>query len=225
MGKVDFDDFADDYKEILEKQIRFFEIGADYFARYKVSTVKRLLQHEPKRILEFGCGIGGNIKHLLQTFPFASVVGCDLSENCLTVAARNNPGANFFMISKEVFPDSEKFDLIFVANVFHHIIPEKRINTTKLLKQLMTTNGELYVFEHNPYNPITRHLVNSCPFDADAELLTPKQLASLLRGAGFSTIEKGFILFFPSFLRLLRPLERFLTYLPLGGQYVIRTTQ
>jgi hypothetical protein len=89
----------------------------------------------------------------------------------------------------------------------------------------MTTNGELYVFEHNPYNPITRHLVNSCPFDADAELLTPKQLASLLRGAGFSTIEKGFILFFPSFLRLLRPLERFLTYLPLGGQYVIRTTQ
>lgn len=225
MGKVDFDDFADDYREILDNQIRFFEIGSDYFARYKVSVVRRLLQHQPKRILEFGCGIGGNIKHLLQAFPFASVVGCDLSEKCLTVAARDNPSAKFFMISKEAFPDGEKFDLIFVANVFHHIIPEERSNTIKLLKQLMTTNGELYVFEHNPYNPVTRHLVNTCPFDADAHLLKPKQLARLLRDEGFSTIEKKFILFFPSFLRLLRPLERFLTYLPLGGQYVILAIQ
>ncbi len=222
MGNVDFDDFADDYKEILEKQIRFFETGSDYFAKYKVSVVMRLLQHKPKSILEFGCGIGGNIKHLLQAFPFASVAGCDLSQKCLSVAARDNPDAEFFMIPKDAFPDDKKFDLIFVANVFHHIPRRERGDTMKLLKRLMKPNGELYVFEHNPYNPITRHLVDTCPFDEGVQLLKPKEMISLLEHADFSIIRRNFILFFPSPLRFLRPIEHHLSPIPLGGQYVVQ---
>ena len=222
MGKVDFDDFAHDYKEIIDKQISFFQIGSDYFAKYKVSVVKRLLQHKPKNILEFGCGIGGNIKYLLKTFPFAAVTGCDLSQKSLSVAAQDNPDAEFCMLPKIATPDSTKFDLIFVANVFHHISPQERGDTIDLLKHLTTPDGEIFLFEHNPYNPVTRHLVNTCPFDADAKLLKPKEIISLLERAGFSIIRRDFILFFPSALRLLRPIERHLSFIPLGGQYVVQ---
>jgi hypothetical protein len=38
-------------------------------------------------------------------------------------------------------------------------------------------DGHFIIFEHNPINPVTRHLVKNCPFDADAVLLSTKPSA------------------------------------------------
>ena len=119
---------------------------------------------------------------------------------------------------------SEKFDLVFIANVLHHINPNQRHDTLSFIKSLTVNNGELFIFEHNPYNPVTRHIVRTCPFDADAELIKPRHLIALLKKAGFSIIERQYILFFPSFLSGLRPMERYLKSLPLGGQYVVHAS-
>ena len=222
MGKVDFDRFAEDYDEILGKQLRFFESGPDYFAHYKAAIVKNLLRHDPVKILEFGCGIGNNIKHLTSLFPNAAITGCDISKKCLDIATTRNPAAAFFHFDADSLPAESLFDLIFIANVFHHILPDKRNTTMRILKRLIAPKGELFVFEHNPYNPITLHLVTTCPFDGDAQLLKPKEMTSLLTNEGFSIIRKHFILFFPSALSFFRPIERYLAFLPLGGQYVIQ---
>ena len=81
--------------------------------------------------------------------------------------------------------------------------------------------GRLFVFEHNPYNPVTRHLVNTCPFDADAVLLTRAETVSLLKAAGFEPSAAAYCLFFPQMLAVFRPLEAWLGWLPLGGQYFV----
>ena len=83
MKKVNFEGFADNYSEILEKQLGFFEADADYFALHKVSILKQLMDRKPSRILDFGCGVGTSIKHLLTTFPEASITGCDIAKKCL----------------------------------------------------------------------------------------------------------------------------------------------
>jgi SAM-dependent methyltransferase len=224
LGKINFDHFAEDYNQILSKRLSFFESSSDYFAQYKVSVLKKLLKRQPSRILEFGCGVGSNIGHLITAFPNVTIAGCDISQKCLEVAAKGNPSTEFFCLDVSPSAHKESFDLVFIANVFHHIPPAQQKSTVMLIRQLMTKTGDLFIFEHNPYNPVTRHIVNTCPFDADAQLLKPKALISQLESAGFSIVRKHYILFFPAFLNKLRPLERFLVRLPLGGQYVIHAS-
>jgi len=221
MKKVDFDDYTDDYAKLLENQLCFFDENTDYFAMHKASLVHRLIRHSPNSILEFGCGVGTNIRHLAIAFPDAALSGCDVSKKSREVAAQKNPTAEFFSPNSNPTVYKGRFDLVFIANVFHHITPGQRLETLHRVRQLMADHGELFIFEHNPYNPVTRHIVKSCPFDADAQLLKPTELVSLLSRAEFSIIQKHFILFFPSFLGKLRPLERYLVRVPLGGQYVI----
>jgi SAM-dependent methyltransferase len=224
MGKVNFDKFAADYDELLQKQLFFFESDTDYFAQYKVSLVKNLLTRNPARMLDFGCGVGNNIRHLITVFPDATITGCDVSTKCLDVAKTKNPSAEFFNIADNTDSFVGRFDLVFIANVFHHIPPEQRLEILHLVRQFMSENGELFIFEHNPYNPVTRHVVQTCPLDADAELIKPKHLIALLTKAGFSAVNRQYLLFFPSFLSKLRPLEKYLTSIPLGGQYVIQAS-
>ena len=44
--------------------------------------------------------------------------------------------------------------------------------------------GMVAIIEHNPLNPVTRHIVSRCPFDRDAVLLRCGTGARLLAGAG-----------------------------------------
>ena len=78
------------------------------------------------------------------------------------------------------------------------------------------------IFEHNPNNPVTRRLVSTCPFDADAVLLPMRETVRRMREAQFGIAEAGYCLFFPGPLAALRPLENFMGWLPLGGQYFVR---
>jgi hypothetical protein len=77
----------------------------------------------------------------------------------------------------------------------------------------------LAIFEHNPVNPVTRYIVASCPFDENAVLIPAPVFAQRQREAGFRDIRTAFTGFFPGPLRALRPLERFMTPLPVGAQY------
>jgi hypothetical protein len=79
----------------------------------------------------------------------------------------------------------------------------------------------LFVFEHNPLNPLTRHAVNTCPFDENAHLIRAPVMRRRALDAGFDRAEVKYRIFFPHALRGLRPLESKLTWLPLGAQYYV----
>ena len=40
----------------------------------------------------------------------------------------------------------------------------------KEINRVLKLGGRLYFFEHNPWNPFTRFLVRTCPFDKNAQL-------------------------------------------------------
>jgi len=81
--------------------------------------------------------------------------------------------------------------------------------------------GQFIIFEHNPINPVTRHLVKNCPFDADAVLLSMRETIELNRNANLNVDESSYCLFFPQQLAVLRPFEKYLRWLPIGGQYFV----
>jgi hypothetical protein len=77
------------------------------------------------------------------------------------------------------------------------------------------------IYEHNPFNPMTLHAVNSCPFDENAVLLKRSRVRNVLREGGMEVVMQEYRVYFPAFLKLLRPLEKYLTWLPLGAQYFV----
>lgn len=62
----------------------------------------------------------------------------------------------------------------------------------------------LLLFEHNPWNPLTRHAVANCPFDENAVLISAPEMRKRLRTAGFRNVRIDYRLFFPGFLSALR---------------------
>ena len=89
---------------------------------------------------------------------------------------------------------------------------------------MLKTGGRLYVFEHNPANPITRYIVKTCVFDKDAKLLTASYAIDLLMKNGFGKVTTRFMLFFPrmKWLGFLHRLEKYMQKIPYGAQYMIR---
>jgi len=223
MDRVDFDAHADNYNEMLRESVGFFSDDEAYFARYKVDLVRSVTALEPKTILEYGCGIGRNLPFLKDAFPAASIKGSDVAPKSLEIARNGNPDVEFFL--EDGAANTGSFDLIFVASVYHHIPPPQRAQVTATLADRLNPGGELYIFEHNPYNPITRRIVNNCPYDADAVLLRPHETKSLLHNASLEVSASSYCLFIPPKLSRLSWMERGLGWLPLGGQYWVRGTR
>jgi SAM-dependent methyltransferase len=115
-------------------------------------------------------------------------------------------------------PDAS-FDVAFSACVFHHIPHEEHAHWLEELRRVVRPGGMVAIFEHNPLNPLTVRAVNTCPFDANARLIRARALKRSLGLAGWQRPAVRYHMFFPRRLAALRPIEPFLTWLPLGAQY------
>lgn len=222
IDRVDFDKYVEQYNHLLREGTAFFSKDDAYFAKYKVDVMKSRLSKPVRRLLDYGCGIGRNIPSLKEAFPGAEVVGTDISRASLAVAHQDNPDVEFVHDDMS-YPGP--FDLILVACVFHHVPVNERLDVFGKLYRNLGSPGDLFVFEHNPYNPITRRIVSKCEYDKDAVLLTPGELRRHASMAGFKSSHTGYCLFFPPRFQSLARLERRLRWLPLGGQYFVHASK
>lgn len=226
MDAAEFDKFADEYRSAHAKNLRCTGEGPEYFSRYKIEAIRKRWNREgrsePKAILDFGAGVGSSIPFLAKQFPAAVLTALDVSARSLEIAERRNPGLARFVLhsgDNHFPPTLGRFDLIFTACVFHHIPALEHVGLFTQLRALLAPNGVMVTFEHNPINPVTRYIVATCPFDENAVLIPAPLLVERQRKAGFSRIDITYAGFFPGPLRVLRPLERFMTSIPIGAQY------
>jgi ubiquinone/menaquinone biosynthesis C-methylase UbiE len=225
MDVAEFDKFADEYAAAHTRNLRISGEAPDYFARYKLDELRRrwtaLKLAEPQAVLDFGVGIGNSLPHLNRVFPSARLTGLDVSQKSLAVAEQRFPGLAELVLYEggaPPLPDG-RFDLVFSACVFHHVDAAEHVALLTRLKRLLKPGGVLAIFEHNPVNPATRYIVATCPFDENAVLIPAPTFARRQREAGFSAVRVAYTGFFPGPLARLRPLERYMTALPLGAQY------
>ena len=221
MSKPEFDEYAKQYDQLLAKTIPEGLNEDGYFAEYKIALMAKLLGNKkPARILDFGCGAGRSLPYIEQYFPKAEVWGYDVSPASLAIAAERAPRTHLFA---DWATNSEaQFDVIIAANVFHHIPLEHRQQALTQCHRALANQGQMFLFEHNPYNPATRWIFERCPFDADAEMLNLKTALTLTQNARFSAEQHGYTLFFPRPLAMFRPMEPWLKGLPLGAQYYVQ---
>ncbi|MCA1642707.1 MAG: class I SAM-dependent methyltransferase [Acidobacteria bacterium] len=224
---AEFDSYAHDYEALHGESVRASGFPASYFDEYKIREVARQLARRgwaarPFKFLNFGCGIGKSERYARERLPGAELYGVDVSAKSVEAAReRNRDLANvtFAVFDGESIPFDVSFDVVFVANVFHHVPRAEHLRVLRLLRAALKVGGLLFLFEHNPLNPLTRKTVRACPFDEGAVLLEPWYARRILREAGFAHAEINFTLFFPAPLARLAPLEKYLRKLPLGAQY------
>ena len=222
MKKVNFDEYSKNYDDIMQNQHKKFG-DIKYYAEYKIKILSDIVKrrNQKLKILEYGCGTGRNLPYIVEAFRESSVFGFDISKESLEVARQNNKEVKIIETNEELASYNGYFDVIFIAGVYHHIEPSLRDYVTSNIFKLAADNCNVVVFEHNPYNPLTRRMVSTCEFDKDAVLLSKKELQSIFLKAGFKNNGSEYTLFFPPILKSLSFLERFLKWLPLGGQYYI----
>lgn len=223
---TEFDRFADEYHSLHLANLAITGEAPEYFAEYKIKALHAIAAGhgvQARHILDFGSGIGNSIPEFSRSFPKAKLTCADVSQRSLGLAARRFPGlAGSLRIEDDRLPiEDQAVDLAFSACVFHHIPHAAHLSWLRELHRVTRPGGLLSVFEHNPLNPLTLHAVNTCPFDANARLIRAGQLARRCRAAGWVRPQVRYHLFFPRALAALRPLERWLSWLPFGGQYSV----
>jgi SAM-dependent methyltransferase len=225
MEKAEFDKFADEYVAMHKANIRVTGESPEFFAEYKIKDLAGALAGEAcvRTILDFGGGIGNSVPYMHRYLPNTALTCLDVSDRSLAIARERYPNqAEYVSFDGARIPfEAGTFDVAFASCVFHHIEATSHAALLKELARVLRPGGWLFIFEHNPFNPLTRHAVNTCPFDENAVLISGATMRELFREAGLVDVRLRYRIFFPHFLAMLRGFERFLTWLPLGAQYYV----
>jgi SAM-dependent methyltransferase len=216
-----FDAYAEDYTQLHANNVAVSGEEPDYFAYYKVDCLERKGVRRTDHILDFGCGIGNVTSKLAERFQ--NLAGYEPSAASARKTQERVPNASIHH-DIDAVPDAA-FDVAMLSCVLHHVQPPERPALLEKLASKLRSGGRLFVFEHNPLNPVTRHAVSTCEFDDDAVLLWPWEAKRLLGKNGFIKVELDYIVFFPKPLAFLRGLEPKLAWLPAGAQQLIIGTK
>jgi ubiquinone/menaquinone biosynthesis C-methylase UbiE len=220
-----FDQYGDNYKEVVQRSIDFVGLQYDFFVKAKTRIIKQLAAAKcldrttGASLLDVGCGVGGLHGALAGTF--VRICGVDVSEKSIEVARERNPRFEYRVMTGNSIPyPAGVFDMATAINVLHHVEPTSWHLVVLELKRVVRPNGLVCVIEHNPFNPLTRLAVLRCPFDRDAHLLTAAQARQLLEGAGLTNVRSDHFLLTPSSSAVAHRVEQWFGRLPVGAQYV-----
>ena len=221
---AEFDRYADRYSDLVEQSIAFSGREHGFFVEMKALRLldvarRRLGDAARIRALDVGCGLGLIHPYLRE---LGQLEGVDLSQEMVDAARERNPNVDYRVGSgaRLPFPD-ESFDLVFTIATLHHVPPRERAPFLAEMRRVTRAGGLVVVFEHNPFNPLTRLAVSRCAFDEDAILLTKRELVRRLSVERLVPVEHAYLLFFPSRRRRFLQAERALARVPLGAQYYV----
>lgn len=169
----------------------YFEESATSSAKYYLPYIYErmsLSPQKPIKVLEVGCGLGGNLA------PFARM-GCKVSgvdidaeaiERAKNLFAEKRLKADFTCADIHTYADNEKYDLILLHDAIEHIPNKKGLMLR--LSSLLADEGVLYIAFPAWHMPFGGHqqvgrtkIVSHCPF---IHLLPGRFYAWLLRKLG-----------------------------------------
>jgi SAM-dependent methyltransferase len=218
-----FDEYDANYGDVVNDSINFSGLKHDFFMQAKADLIERKLDQLSAKgkfsALDIGCGVG--TLHPYIAPHFASVEGCDVSQDSIDRARSQNKTNNYrhYETGSPLPYEDGQFDFALTVCVVHHVPPDHWPAFFTEMRRVLKPGGMACVIEHNPLNPATRLAVLRCPFDEDAVLLRSRKTNSLLSTAGFSKPNAEFFLVLPSAKPWARRLEGSLSKIPLGAQY------
>lgn len=221
---AEFDTHSADYQSKLAASLGLPESSVDQFAAYKIEKIAEL---EPNarngNFLDFGCGIGLSRPHIQRLFPDMNLFMADQSSESLSsLTNRIADSVSTIHVEASIPLDEESISIALASCVFHHIEPDDRLHWLKEIKRVLLPGSALYIFEHNPFNPLTQLIVRRSPLDMNAQLLSCAKTISLCREAGFSAIYHEYLSVTPPSWKINSSLDKLFKRIPFGTQFVVR---
>jgi SAM-dependent methyltransferase len=221
---VQFDTYASDYERALQMGLRYSGEKASYFARGRVLALAARLRQlgvQPRSVLDYGCGTGATMPLLKEALNATRTIGVDVSELSLAVGRTRHHGDDAYEFRSPSSSRIREADCVYCNGVFHHIPAVDRAAAIAQVRSALLADGLFAFCENNPWNPATRLVMRSIPFDRDAQPLGAGEARRLLRDGGFDVLSTDYLFVFPRALRMLRRLEGHLKRWPVGAQYMI----
>jgi SAM-dependent methyltransferase len=222
----EFDAYRTTYADTVNGCISFSGLDLDFFARAKAARLLDLLKKHFSQMgalsgLDVGCGVG--TYHGLLEGQVGRLAGVDTSVGCLDEARSNHPDVSYSHYDGGRLPFANgQFDFSYAICVMHHVPKPQWARFAIEMVRVTRRDGLVMVFEHNPFNPLTRQAVSNCAFDANAVLLTKREAMRYFIGAGLRGVTGRYILTLPSISGMLRFADDYLgAILPIGAQYYI----
>jgi ubiquinone/menaquinone biosynthesis C-methylase UbiE len=158
-----------------------------------VALVRR--EGEFARVLDMGCGFGKSTVPLAHAFPRAEVLGVDVSEPCLKLAAadaKDVPNLSFRQAdARNTGLNGNKFDLV-TSTMLLHELPEESVDATLAeTRRLLAPGGVSIHLDFRTEDPFWQFVMyghgqrNNEPF---LEPLIRMDLAAAYRRAGFEDV-------------------------------------
>jgi ubiquinone/menaquinone biosynthesis C-methylase UbiE len=221
----EFDQHAGDYSAVMDSTVGWTGQDHDFFNASKARLLTRLARAQFGDIgkiqaIDIGCGVGLIDRFLVPSIP--NLHGIDVSAQSIERAQRNCPEASFRSFDGKHIPYADgAFDMAIATCVMHHVPPQDWPAFMTEMARVLKPGGLAVVIEHNPLNPVTRHMVTHHEFDRDAVMLSLGTCKKLFRGANFKIAKARFTTFVPFALPFLDQIEGLLGPLPLGAQYFL----
>jgi len=133
----------------------YWQTANTYLAQTERALIEHLRLGGHERLLEVGCGEGGNLK-LLGTRP-RQVIGVDYSLGKVRWAAQHVSRASFARADATVLPFAgETFDMVLCRDVLHHLETADKQRVIAEMLRVCRDGGQVVVIEPNGVNPIMR---------------------------------------------------------------------
>jgi SAM-dependent methyltransferase len=225
---AEFDKFAHNYAAAMDNPLKKISGKTqDDFLWPKVNLMlefKNIGCNSKMRVLDFGCGSGDFLRLLSSARPNWSLEGTDISSGMLEEANRRflqakGPIPKLFL--SESLLNQDQYDIIIASCVFHHIPPADWEKNFDIIAKLLKPKGHFFLFEHNPWNPLTQLIVKTSKIDQNAVLLSSRKALSIIKKAGFNTLNIQYFMFLPPKLIFSKKIDCAFREIPLGAQYFI----
>ena len=222
---INFDQHKESYRDDLKSAVAFIGQDLDFFTGLKVGhLLETAKMHfgdlKSLAALDVGCGIGLTDQFLVS--QLGQLHGVDIAKGVVEKAKNTNPSAHYQVYDgcRLPFADST-FDLTFSICVMEYVPPLSRKKFIEEMYRVTRTNGLIVIFQHNPFNPLTRFVIKRCSYDDNQWQLKKSEVVNLFIGTQIDLIEQRFVLFFPWRGKIFRKIESKLSWLPVGAQYFV----
>lgn len=224
-------DLGQAYEQMAVKDHKYFvRVKSLHFLRM---TKNLCHSYQDAVCIDLGCGTAETTEYFQD--KFTHTIGCDYSFGMIQFAAQKQlKGISFINSVSEVLPLKDgSVGVAVLFNMLHHIgSNDQLMQTLREVYRILKNEGMIAIYEMNPLNPLTRHVVKTNEIDRAVNLdgyrkslypttFYPWETRSLLTQAGFRIRRQEYLVFFPKVLSFLLPLERFLAKIPLGGLYSV----
>jgi len=176
------------YTRVADGEHFRWQTRPSYFARTEAALVAGAVAGltDGARLLEIGCGEGGNLMHLAAASPGTRLVGVDFSSEKARFAGRATPATTVAADAAHLPFADGAFDAVLIRDLLHHL-PDRAAALAEA-RRVVRPGGRVTVVEPNARSPLVLAQMAVVPAERGARLSTAARLRDELVAAGLTIV-------------------------------------